>query len=250
MGEEFKAMAPTLPVPVIASAAAMDGGPCRRCGICCRKGGPALHPEDMQAVESGAIPLALLVTLRQGETARDNVKGGGLIVLPCEMIKLRGQGRGWACACLSPGRVAGCLIYLGRPLECRTLECWAPASLEALSAGPYLSRRNLLRKRPELLDLIATHEVRCGFGRLRELAQAVRRPGGCPEMLAELGAMLAFDAALREAASQRGLSAELLPFLLGRPLAELLRLTFGMVVGERDGDIVVRDCRWPLTNEP
>jgi hypothetical protein len=112
-----------------------------------------------------------------------------------------------------------------------------------LSASPHLSRADLLPERPELLDLIETHEDRCGFGRLREIVQAIRRPGGCPDMLEELGAMLRFDAALREGATGRGLAAGVLPFLLGRPLAELLFPTFGLKVSERSGILALRDRR-------
>lgn len=214
---------------------------CRRCGTCCRKGGPALHPADRELVERAAIPLALLVTLRQGETARDNVRQGALVILPHELIKLRGQKRGWRCVYFD-GEGAGCRIYAQRPLECRTLECWAPEALRALTAGPYLNRRDLLAGRPELLDLIEYHETHCAWERLRHVVERLRArgPDGA-EALVELDAMLRYDAALRAAALQRGLPADVLPFLLGRPLAELIYPSFGLRIREQHGTLRVQD---------
>jgi Fe-S-cluster containining protein len=220
------------------------GGVCRRCGTCCRKGGPALHPEDRPLLESGAIPLSLLLTLRRGETARDNLHGGGLVELRHEVIKLRGQGDEWICVAFDIAR-KGCRIYAQRPLECRTLQCWAPQALAALSSGPHLTRGELLTGRPELLELIATHEARCGWRELRALVSALRAARDRARVLEELAAMLRFDAALREAAVERGLSNALLPFLLGRPLAQLLPATFGLRLCEREGRLVLRDDRPP-----
>ena len=48
---------------------------CKRCGTCCREGGPALHRVDHDLVASGKIPLKDLYTIRKEELARDNVKG-------------------------------------------------------------------------------------------------------------------------------------------------------------------------------
>jgi hypothetical protein len=190
-------------------------------------------------VESGALPLASLVTLRRGETVSDNLRGGAARILRRELIKLRGHGGSWRCVCLEG--LAGCRIYSRRPLECRTLQCRDTAPLEALSAGPRLVRGDLLQPRPDLLDLVETHERRCDFDRLRALVGALRRPGGDPAAAEAIAAMLRFDAALREAALGRGLAADLLPFLLGRPLADLMPITFGIAVLEREGATVLRD---------
>ena len=89
--------------------------PCRRCGTCCRLGGPVLHTEDLQlaarfdvgirefaqgpaqTVTAAAIAelnrngkgfgLADLLTLRRGELARDDV-AGTLLPLDAECVKI------------------------------------------------------------------------------------------------------------------------------------------------------------------
>jgi hypothetical protein len=47
-------------------------------------------------VDSGRIPARCLFTLRQGELARDNVKGV-LAPLSAEIIKIKGQSGSWTC---------------------------------------------------------------------------------------------------------------------------------------------------------
>jgi hypothetical protein len=48
---------------------------CRRCGRCCRLGGPALHTADLPLILQGRLTPAELVTLRRGEGVTDNVAG-------------------------------------------------------------------------------------------------------------------------------------------------------------------------------
>ena len=62
---------------------------CQRCGVCCEKGGPSLHIKDRRLVDSGRIPARCLFTIRQGELARDNVKGT-LEPMAAELIKIKG----------------------------------------------------------------------------------------------------------------------------------------------------------------
>ncbi|MGD8702110.1 MAG: YkgJ family cysteine cluster protein, partial [Desulfosarcina sp.] len=98
-----------------------DANQCRRCGVCCEKGGPSLHHEDRHLVDSGRIPARCLFTLRQGELARDNVKGV-LAPLSAEIIKIKGQSGSWTCM-FYDDETRGCGIYDHRPLECRALNC-------------------------------------------------------------------------------------------------------------------------------
>jgi Fe-S-cluster containining protein len=90
---------------------------CRRCGTCCRQGGPALHLEDRELVESGKIPMQHLFTIRQGEPAYDNVTG---TIAPAvtDIIKLKGARPGSDVCCFyeSAGKVCG--IYGHRPAPC------------------------------------------------------------------------------------------------------------------------------------
>ena len=67
---------------------------CSRCGICCRKGGPALHHSEMELLE--ILPLKDLVCLRPGEPAFDP-RFGMVHPLTAELIKIRGKGDSWEC---------------------------------------------------------------------------------------------------------------------------------------------------------
>jgi len=82
---------------------------CQRCGTCCESGGPALHQEDLELVQSGKLPLKDLYTIRKGEMARDNVKGA-LAPVKSELIKIKGAGRTWTCRYYAVDS-KGCSIY-------------------------------------------------------------------------------------------------------------------------------------------
>ncbi len=49
---------------------------CKQCGTCCRKSSPSFHKEDKPLIEKGVIPSKHLFTIRKGEPAYENVKGG------------------------------------------------------------------------------------------------------------------------------------------------------------------------------
>ena len=103
---------------------------CKRCGQCCRLGGPVLHRDDLSLLDrldapaKGTVPFGMadLVTLRTGELVRDDVIGT-LTPLESECVKLApARGRtDWECRFLVrmpgavPGRDAGCGIYDRRP---------------------------------------------------------------------------------------------------------------------------------------
>ena len=73
-----------------------DTRTCRRCGTCCRKGGPAFHLADRPLIEKGTIPLRHLFTIRQGERVKDPIRG---VVRPVdtELIKIKGAQDTWTC---------------------------------------------------------------------------------------------------------------------------------------------------------
>ena len=65
---------------------------CRRCGACCRLGGPSLSREDLPLLAAGVLSPATLMVLRRGEYVTDNV-AGGVGPAPVELVRLRpGQG--------------------------------------------------------------------------------------------------------------------------------------------------------------
>jgi Fe-S-cluster containining protein len=195
---------------------------CSRCGTCCRKGGPALHQEDRERVEQGAIHTRHLYTLRKGEWATDPVQGG-LVRVDGDIIKIKGRGATWVC-CFLDERTGVCRVYDDRPLECRLLECWDTGRLERAYGRGRLSRRDLLSGIQGLWELIEDHERRCDYDGVRKLL-ALRSGRGGAGVERELAAIIRYDAEIRRLmVAQGGLEAKMLDFLLGRPVEYVLRL--------------------------
>lgn len=185
------------------------GAQCRRCGTCCRKGGPALHLPDAQRVRTGAIEPSALLTLRAGERVRDNVCGG-IITVDTDVIKIRSRPDTVVCRFFDEAR-STCRIYDHRPLECRALQCWDTAGIERVYAVNRLTRRDLFGEIPWLWELIEAHQDRCHPGRLTSGID----PG-------ELSEMVAYDAHLRRLTAERtSVRADWLPLIFGRPLQEI-----------------------------
>ena len=192
---------------------------CRRCGTCCRKGGPCLHIEDRPLVESGVIPLRRLFTIRQGEPAYDNVAG---VIAPAvtDIIKLKGISDSSSICCFYDAATKGCGIYAQRPAECRALKCWDSSEIERIYKGQRLTRRHLLSKVEGLGELVQDHQERCDYGYVAELAAQLKLsdpPSGAHGTLLEL---IQYDQSLRKVTCERtALDPQLLPFLFGRPLS-------------------------------
>ncbi len=186
---------------------------CRRCGECCRKGGPGLHLDDAPLVASGVLPPSALLTLRRGETVRDNVSGR-VETLAAEMVRVRPGLDGQVCPFFhEPGE---CLIHDRRPTECRVLFCEAPETLAAMYRENRLTRQDLAGPGSLFGELADVHEARCPAGEAIRLALAARTD---PEMAARLAEMIRFDQAFRElAVSRAGLAADALELYFGRRL--------------------------------
>lgn len=200
---------------------------CRRCGACCRSGGPALHEEDWDLVEEGSLPLTDLYTLRKGEMVRDNV-AGGLMRLTAEIIKIKSVPDGRACLYFMEARRA-CRIYGHRPVECRTLECWNTAGIEQLYQTRRLTREAIVKDIPWLWELVMAHEAECGLEAVGEWVE--RRASGDKDAWRKLVEGVRFDHYFRQVAVEKGgLPQDMLMFLLGRPLAEILSDQFGVKV--------------------
>lgn len=234
---------------------------CRRCGQCCLRGGPTLMGEDAPLLHNATLSVQTLVCLRRGEWARDDARHA-LRPLARELIKVAGAARHgkaanaahpWRCPYyLAAGESAGCGIYAQRPAQCRMLFCADTGPLEELLArGPCLDRRAALEIFPGLnaaarslwLELAAAHEEQCPAHSCLRIARDL---GFCPSSrtsaadakqelppvadaaarqaaLAELAEAARCDAAFRTLCVRRaGVPAEVLPFLLGRPLTVLL----------------------------
>jgi Fe-S-cluster containining protein len=195
---------------------------CRRCGTCCRKGGPALHRQDGPLIDEGLIPAETLYTIRPGEPVQDNV-AGRLSFADDDIIKIKGGGNDWCCRFLEEA-TNRCTIYDHRPVECRAMQCWDTQAIEALYEKERLTRRDLLQGVAGLWELIEDHERRCNYRQINELAG--RLSGEPAEQKTALGAitdMVKYDESLRQLLVENGHTpAGMLDFLLGRPLTHTL----------------------------
>ncbi|RJP86602.1 MAG: YkgJ family cysteine cluster protein [Desulfobacteraceae bacterium] len=200
---------------------------CARCGVCCSKGGPALHDEDKDLVESGILPMASLYTIRKGELAHDNVVGG-LIRLPSEIVKIKTRPGSPACMYFDETNKS-CGNYDGRPIECRTLECWNTGAIESLYARSRLTRERVFANIPWLLELVITHEAECAIGIVQALVE--RRESADPDAGPRLSELVRYDLHYREILIQKGnLLSEMMDFLFGRPLADIISRQFKVKV--------------------
>jgi Fe-S-cluster containining protein len=167
-------------------------------------------------VAEGHLPITALVTLRPGEMVYDPVTGRAAPAAT-EAIKIRGRtADDWHC--LFHDEAEGCRIYTHRPTQCRVLECWAPEALAAIYTRERLTRADLLEAHAGVWELVREHARRCDLQRLRSLAARLD-----PEAAAAIGAILAYDRALRETlVESERFRPEQLDFLLGRPIEGIL----------------------------
>jgi Fe-S-cluster containining protein len=205
----------------------MDPAGCRRCGTCCRKGGPALHGVDLDSVRGGAIPLSCLYTIRPGEVVTDNVCGG-LSVADADIIKIKSKTDGVACVFFDQVDDS-CRRYADRPLECREMACWDTEAIRGVYAWDRLDRGRIIEKIPALAELVAMHEAECNMGLIARLVDL--RKNGDTHAAADIAGRISYDADLRKRAmsAQPGVAA-ILDFLFGRPLCLIIPLQFGVPV--------------------
>ncbi|NOY69942.1 MAG: YkgJ family cysteine cluster protein [Deltaproteobacteria bacterium] len=203
---------------------------CIRCGTCCAGGGPALHVEDLELVRAAAIDLSDLYTIRKGEMALDNVSGKGC-VLDAEIIKIR-SGQGSAACIFYDVDLRACGIYASRPLECRVMKCWDTAKIVALYQKDRVSRKDILGRAREVMDLVSAHERKCSYGAIAGFAE--KRAAGDYEAANALSEMIAFDESVRSSVSSKMDNGEkIVDFLFGRPLRVTIPRQFGIKITSR-----------------
>ena len=213
---------------------------CRRCGTCCRQGGPALHSGDLALLRSGALRREHLVTVRRGELALPPL-GREPEPVAHEFLKVRGQGGDWCCMFYDHG-MRGCTIYGQRPLACGLLDCSRPEEILAIAGRDLLTRFDCLAEDDPLLDMIRQHEARCPCPDLVLIREQIRNRARRQDILHGLTGLVTVDLALRSRAAVRhGLSLEMELFCFGRPLFQLLA-PLGVVTSESAGGLVLR-CR-------
>lgn len=194
---------------------------CRRCGVCCEKGGPALHGPDLSLIRSGRLQIDDLFTIRRGELAHNPVSGQ-VEPVAAEVVKIRGVGQEWCC-CYYDHASRGCRIYGHRPLACGVLKCWQPEETLALVGRDLLCRLDILEDQDPLRGLVLEYEQLCPSLDMGEVAERMRKRDAVftRQLERQVNADLAFRDRVVE---ERNLSLARELFLFGRPLFQLLQV--------------------------
>lgn len=212
---------------------------CRRCGTCCRKGGPALHSPDGELISEGVLRARDLCTFRPGELVRDDTLGR-IVPLPGELVKIAApygvRPDDWTCRFLTEKNL--CFIHGRQPIECRAFYCEAPEALLALSGKDSLDRktvRGLLGAPAWWDELMDAHSERCSYDRLTELAPRIAEDEEARRAFLEI---VEYDRAFRDLiVEKKAALPEELDFLLGRPLLRIV-IMYGLDARVRtDGGI-------------
>ena len=169
---------------------------CIQCGICCTKGGAALHGEDLLLLRQRLIPRQDLITIRRGEFAYNPLTDKAQAT-KAEIVKLGGTGREWTCCYYDP-LTKRCSIYKKRPLACRTLKCWNPEESLALVETDLLSRLDILEEEESLQELVRTHNSTCPLPDFTSLPLALQED--TERTVAELEALINRDLHFRNKA--------------------------------------------------
>lgn len=205
---------------------------CVQCGECCRRGSPTLMLDDLELLQSGAIPWRLLVTLRRGEPVRSAFEDKPAILVD-ERIKLREKPGTRECV-LFDETTHQCAVYANRPIQCRAQACWDPEQARLLENELYLARRDIFKGVELLLDLMAEHDRRCAFDRLN--AAFMRLAQGEDHTLDEVLQMVAFEDHFRAFfAEQLKIPGDHLDLVFGRSFVDLAPLFGFRVRTEEDG---------------
>jgi len=206
---------------------------CLRCGECCRLGSPSLHLEDVDLLARGLISFRQIYTLRRGEPVRLNIEAK-LSTLPSELIKFKEDQEKGYCRFYSENQNS-CGIYENRPLQCRFQQCWNPEALEKLWQEQKITRRDILENDQDLMELLELHDERCDPERLNHLFIQLHNTRDMT-VLDQVLEMLRQDVAIRSLATTKlNRDEEELDFLLGRPLAEIVRPYGFRVEMDQDG---------------
>jgi Fe-S-cluster containining protein len=171
-------------------------------------------------IEKGVIPTRYLCTIRKGELANDNVRGG-LMRVESDIIKIKGKNNSWVCMFFD-GEKKICTIYNDRPLECRALKCWDTREIEQIYARNRLTRKDLISAIEGLWDLVEDHQARCDYEKIQKLIEGLAGSSR-KNSRRELLEIIHYDAEIRElVVSKGGLEPGMLEFLFGRPLTKTL----------------------------
>jgi Fe-S-cluster containining protein len=205
---------------------------CTCCGTCCQNGPPGLHLEDIDLYADGVLDKAHLLTLRRGEPVWDNV-AGRVITLSEEMVRLKSAPGSSACVMLEGEN--HCRIYARRPVQCRVQKCWDSSELERIYARNRAGRLDFVPGESGLAEIMREHENQCSLSELNDAVDRLRREGE-GDASERIGALLQRDRWFRDYLLQRaGAEEEVLDFLFGSPLKEILQRMDLVAEGTEDG---------------
>lgn len=198
---------------------------CTRCGTCCQKGGPALHVQDLELVVQKKIMPENLYTIRKGELVYDNIKGG-LSTTGQEIIKIRSVFGATTCIYYDDAQKQ-CLIHEVRPVECRVMTCWDTKPAEAFYNVDRLDRASVFGQVGWIMDLIETHEEKCGYPEIDRLCRL--RQAGDSTAGHAISEALRYDAEMRRVVVEKtGMDAGMMDLIFGRVLEKTLPAQFGI----------------------
>jgi Fe-S-cluster containining protein len=204
---------------------------CRKCGECCKGGGPALHLKDLPLITSGKLTVRDLITIRKGELAH-NPLTGKIQPASAELVKIAGAGSQWQCCYYDTTQ--GCKIYHYRPVGCRLLKCWDTSDILNLVEKDTLCRLDIIAGSDPLVALIRDHEELCPCDGLQSI---LAHRGSLPEQLKkELETRVESDLQFRERVIEAfNLSLHEEMFYFGRPFFQLLKPLGVKVVQSKTG---------------
>jgi Fe-S-cluster containining protein len=204
---------------------------CRKCGECCKKGGPALHREDLALVVSGKLPVSDLITIRKGELAY-NPLTGKIQPASVELVKIVGAGGRWQCCYYD--RDLGCTIYHRRPVGCRLLKCWDPDDILNLVEKDTLCRLDIITADDPFAALIKEHEKLCPCAGLQSIL--ANRDSLTQQQKGALEARVERDLQFRKRVIEDfNLNLREEMFYFGRPFFQLLKPLGVRVVESKTG---------------
>jgi Fe-S-cluster containining protein len=210
---------------------------CRRCGTCCLKGGPALHPEDLPLLQDNFLHRKNLITIREGEPLLF-LAGKNQQPAPTEIIKIKGSGTDWTCMFFAR-KSASCRIYNQRPLECSLLQCWDTTELENVAGKNLLTRYDIIDLHDPVRPFIKEQKIKCPLDMLGHLLHKVTRKKDHRSAMVQLANLVNADLAIRSQAYENlRFSLDLELFYFGRPLFVILK-QFGMGVREEHGNLTL-----------
>jgi Fe-S-cluster containining protein len=200
---------------------------CKQCGICCRKGGPALHLADKSLIDNGFIIFEQITTIRKGERVIKPFSSE-MDFTDEEFLKIMGQKKSWTCLFYND-KESICAIHKDKPLECQAQKCWDTTDIMEIQQKEKLKRYSILSGDSPFMPIIKQHEKDCSWTEINsiigEISDSGKGKSNPIPAVEKLGKIMNQDLQIRNkinAEYDLSLGAEL--FYLGRPIFHVLKI--------------------------